>query len=47
MDLGDGQKSAGNLVAVRRGNTLGTFYTFGVAAKFPGDLIDVQHAKIG
>ncbi|MFD3542537.1 hypothetical protein ACFWUQ_24020 [Streptomyces sp. NPDC058662] len=47
MDLGDGQKSTGNLVAVRRGNTLGTFYTSGHAAKFPGDLIDVQHAKIG
>ncbi|MEU3315367.1 hypothetical protein ACGFY6_29160 [Streptomyces sp. NPDC048387] len=47
MDLGDGDKSTGHLVAVRKGNTLATFYTFGTAAKFPGDLIDVQLTKLG
>ncbi|MGW7102354.1 hypothetical protein [Streptomyces sp. NPDC054838] len=47
MDLGDGEKSAGHLVAVRKGNTLATFYTFGIDAKFPGDVVDVQLAKIG
>ncbi|MET8295005.1 hypothetical protein ABZW02_13195 [Streptomyces sp. NPDC005180] len=47
MDLGDGEKSTGHLVAVRKGNALATFYTFGTAAKFPGDLVDVQLTKLG
>ncbi|MFD0374400.1 hypothetical protein [Streptomyces sp. NPDC127112] len=46
MDLGDGEKSTGHLVAVRKGNALATFYTFGTAAKYPGDLIDVQLTKL-
>lgn len=46
MDRGDGEKSTGDLVAVREGNTLATFYTFGVDAQFPGDLVDIQHTKI-
>ncbi|MFF1556095.1 hypothetical protein [Streptomyces sp. NPDC058279] len=47
MDLGDGEKSPGHLVAVRKGNTLATFYTFGVEATYPGDLVDTQLTKIG
>ncbi|MEU6894805.1 hypothetical protein ABZ934_23925 [Streptomyces sp. NPDC046557] len=47
MDLGNGEKSPGHLVAVRKGNTLATFYAFGGEAKFPGDVVDVQLKKIG
>ncbi|MEU3405375.1 hypothetical protein ABZ766_15760 [Streptomyces sp. NPDC006670] len=48
MDLGDAEKSTGLLRAIRKGNPLATFYTFGTAAKFPGDLIDIHHlTKLG
>lgn len=47
MDLGDGEKSTGLLGAARKGNALATYYTFGTAAKFPGDLIDIHLTKLG
>ncbi|MGW0362036.1 hypothetical protein [Streptomyces sp. NPDC002990] len=47
MDLEDGDKSTGHLVAVRKGNALATFYTWGLKAALPQGIVDAQVKKLG
>ncbi|MFF3016035.1 hypothetical protein [Streptomyces sp. NPDC057939] len=47
MDLEDGDKSATHFVAVRKGNTLATFYTWGLKAEQPKTVVDAQVKKLG
>lgn len=47
MDLDDGEKSTNHFVIVRKGNSLATFYSFGLAATQPKVVIDAQVKKLG
>jgi hypothetical protein len=47
MDLEDGEKTTTHFIAVRKGNALATFYSWGVMAEQPKGLIDAQVKKLG
>ncbi|MCB5178603.1 hypothetical protein [Streptomyces antimicrobicus] len=47
MDLDGGEKSTNHFVVVRKGNSLATFYSFGLTATQPKTVIDAQAKKLG
>ncbi|MGW0394186.1 hypothetical protein ACWDYJ_25530 [Streptomyces sp. NPDC003042] len=47
MDLEDGEKSTTHFVVVRKGNSLATFYTWGLKTELPKSIVDAQVKKLG
>ncbi|MET9603838.1 hypothetical protein ABZZ17_02090 [Streptomyces sp. NPDC006512] len=47
MDMDGGEKSTTHFVIVRKGNSLATFYTYGLKTELPKSVVDAQVKKLG